>query len=95
MNALTNQTVKLDRPFHAKKVLKEFCLAAVAKAADAPLRFAQIGANDGQLADPIHPFIEQGGWQGVMVGTPPGLFRRTHRASRQSSGRAVNQLRRR
>lgn len=32
-----------------------------------PLRFLQIGANDGVVADPLHPFIERFGWTGVLV----------------------------
>lgn len=37
-------------------------------------RFVQIGANDGQLNDPIYPFILSGKWKGVLVEPFPPLF---------------------
>lgn len=36
--------------------------------------FVQIGANDGQLNDPIYPFIKSGKWKGVLVEPFPPLF---------------------
>ncbi len=38
------------------------------------MRFAQVGANDGKLADPILRFIETGAWQGVMIEPHPAYF---------------------
>lgn len=38
------------------------------------LRFIQIGANDGVIADPLHPFIEDFGWTGVLVEPQPAVF---------------------
>lgn len=39
-----------------------------------PVKFVQIGANDGQLNDPIYPFIKQGKWKGILVEPLPPLF---------------------
>lgn len=34
----------------------------------------QIGANDGQRADPVHQYIEKYGWRGVLVEPQPRAF---------------------
>ena len=31
------------------------------------LSFVQVGAYDGVMADPLHPYIERCGWRGVMI----------------------------
>ena len=36
--------------------------------------FIQIGSNDGITNDPIHPFIKQYGWKGILVEPVPGIF---------------------
>ncbi len=38
------------------------------------LRFVQVGANDGVIDDPLHPFIDRFDWTGVMVEPQPGVF---------------------
>jgi len=38
------------------------------------IRFVQIGANDGVKNDPIHAYIRQQGWQGVLVEPIPAIF---------------------
>jgi FkbM family methyltransferase len=38
------------------------------------IRFIQIGANDGVIADPLHPFIGAFGWSGAMVEPQPSVF---------------------
>lgn len=38
--------------------------------------FVNIGANDGVSIDPIHPFVRDHGWGGVMVEPMPEAFRR-------------------
>ena len=38
------------------------------------LRFVQVGANDGVLADPLVRYIEACRWQGVLVEPMPGPF---------------------
>ena len=38
------------------------------------VRFTQIGANDGQLNDPIYPYIKQGKFKGILVEPLPPLF---------------------
>jgi FkbM family methyltransferase len=39
-----------------------------------PLRFVQIGANDGIIHDPIHQVVETCGWSGVLVEPLPVFF---------------------
>jgi len=39
-----------------------------------PLRFVQIGSNDGVLHDPIHQVVRACGWRGVLVEPLPDLF---------------------
>ncbi len=36
----------------------------------------EVGANDGDMADPIRPFIEAHGWRGVLVEPQPRVFER-------------------
>jgi len=38
------------------------------------VKFIQIGANDGQLNDPIYPYIKGGKWKGILVEPLPPLF---------------------
>ncbi|MDI1247260.1 MAG: FkbM family methyltransferase [Lacunisphaera sp.] len=38
------------------------------------LRFIQVGANDGQRADPLQPFIDQYAWTGLMLEPLKGNF---------------------
>lgn len=66
--------MRLARPWIAKKVLMQFALSAVDRASPIT-RFAQVGANDGVLDDPIFPFIDAGGWEGVMVEPHPAYFK--------------------
>lgn len=40
----------------------------------APLRFIQIGANDGLRNDPLREFVVRDGWQGVLVEPLPPTF---------------------
>lgn len=40
------------------------------------VRFIQVGANDGRRADPIHPFIMTGRWQGTLIEPLPDAFKR-------------------
>lgn len=41
-----------------------------------PVRFIQIGAGDGVSNDPIHPFVRQFGWQGLLVEPVKDVFER-------------------
>jgi FkbM family methyltransferase len=46
------------------------------------VQFIQVGANDGQRADPIQSFIRSGRWNGIMIEPVPAVFaklRETHR----------------
>lgn len=51
--------------------------------ADRPVRFVQVGANDGRTNDPLNPYIRTGRWTGVLVEPIPAVFaqlRHTYRA---------------
>jgi FkbM family methyltransferase len=48
----------------------------VALRAGRPLRFLQIGSNDGVSHDPLHPTVHRFGWSGVLVEPLPWLFER-------------------
>lgn len=39
-----------------------------------PLKFVQIGANDGVIGDPIHQVVKTCGWSGVLVEPLPVFF---------------------
>jgi FkbM family methyltransferase len=50
--------------------------------------FIEIGANDGEVLDPLRPFIRSGSWSGVLVEPVPHLFeqlRRTYAGSHRVS----------
>jgi FkbM family methyltransferase len=38
------------------------------------ITFIQVGANDGQRADPIQAFVQSGKWKGVMIEPVPFVF---------------------
>ena len=46
----------------------------LARRAGRPLRFVQIGSNDGVVHDPIHVVVRTYGWTGVLVEPIPELF---------------------
>ena len=46
----------------------------VARRAGRPLRFVQIGSNDGVVHDPIHTVVRAYGWSGLLVEPLPELF---------------------
>lgn len=46
-------------------------VVATRRAANAPVRFIQIGAMDGVQFDPLHQHIKQGGWAGVFCEPMP------------------------
>ncbi|MER8836512.1 FkbM family methyltransferase [Mesorhizobium sp. M0909] len=52
----------------------------------APLSFVQVGGNDGITDDPIHDFIVQYGWTGVIVEPVPTLFERLRQTYRETTG---------
>lgn len=43
-------------------------------AARDPVRFVEIGANDGASFDPLAPYVRDRGWRGVMVEPVPHVF---------------------
>jgi FkbM family methyltransferase len=38
------------------------------------VRFIQVGANDGQFADPVHSFVRSGRWTGILIEPLPAVF---------------------
>ena len=56
--------------------LRVFDLAAQAimAARGEPLRFVQVGANDGSFVDPIRPYIVECGWRGILIEPQPDVF---------------------
>ncbi|MFT4708847.1 MAG: hypothetical protein ACI9PU_002699 [Ascidiaceihabitans sp.] len=46
------------------------------KVYDQKVHYIQIGANDGQIADPLYPFLSQNKWSGVLIEPNPLYFKR-------------------
>ena len=51
-----------------------------------PVRFVQVGSNDGEHDDPLRPLILADGWTGVMVEPVPYVFERLRRNYRGRPG---------
>tara|TARA_B100000530_G_scaffold336917_1_gene293412 strand:+ start:8012 stop:10093 length:2082 start_codon:yes stop_codon:yes gene_type:complete len=51
-----------------------------------PVQFIQVGAMDGVSYDPIHPFIRNFGWHGVLVEPLPDMLERTRNNYQGCSG---------
>ena len=68
------QTVKPARPWRAKASIFQFCLDMLDEACDGAVRFIQIGAHDGVLADPISGHLKRGQWRGLMIEPHPRYF---------------------
>jgi hypothetical protein len=51
-----------------------------------PVYFVQVGANDGILDDPIHPFVQTQGWRGVLIEPQPNIFEVLRRSYAGSEG---------
>lgn len=60
------------------KPLRVFDLAvqAIMATRGQPLRFVQVGANDGSFVDPLRPYIMQCGWRGILIEPQPDVFER-------------------
>jgi len=50
--------------------------------------FVQVGSNDAGYGDPLRPYVESGGWRGVLVEPVPYVFERL-RAKYGGNGRIV------
>lgn len=61
-----------DRTLRA--AMKAFTLRAFADSCPKPVTLVQIGANDGQMADPVFPYLSKGGWRGVRIEPHPLYF---------------------
>ena len=64
-----NYGKKSEKGFHEINVFNVFDLLSKKQ-----VKFIQIGANDGQLNDPIYPYIKQGKFKGILVEPLPPLF---------------------
>ncbi len=66
---ISNQPVRKMRA-----AMKGFTLKAFEDSCSNPITLVQIGANDGQMADPVHAYLSKGGWQGVRIEPHPLYF---------------------
>ena len=63
------------RAAHARA--RAFVYESLAKAAgDRPVMAVQVGANDGQLSDPLFPYFAGHGWHGLLLEPNPVYFAR-------------------
>lgn len=53
--------------------VQSFVLAEFTRARGT-VAFVEVGANDGQRADPIHPFVVGGRWKGLLIEPLPSAF---------------------
>jgi hypothetical protein len=51
-------------------------IGALMQASTRPLRFVQVGANDGVYGDPLRAYIERHHWRGILVEPQPDVFAR-------------------
>ncbi|MBL7501942.1 FkbM family methyltransferase [Frankia sp. CNm7] len=58
----------------------------IADQAGHPLTVVQIGANDGEMGDPLHEVIVDYGWRGVLVEPMPHLFAALRTSYRDAPG---------
>lgn len=54
--------------------------------------FVNIGANDGVLNDPIHPFVRRYGWRGIAVEPVPHVFAQLQANYRDVPGVVLEQV---
>lgn len=63
-----------------ERVLKRFLLRLPLDIVDAvrggDVHCVQVGANDGQIADPLYPYLSEKGWRGLLLEPNPVYFRR-------------------
>ncbi len=62
------------RPRKLRGPAKQFVLDAFAASRADKVRLVQVGANDGQMADPVYPYIAAGGWEGLLIEPHPIYF---------------------
>jgi FkbM family methyltransferase len=77
------------RPLPKRKLT--FLLAAFARAYP-QASFIQIGANDGQLEDPLREFVVANPWRGILVEPVPYLFERLRRTYPLRDGLVLENL---
>lgn len=78
-SALGRALLRLKRRADPKPVLKQTYLLRALAQRRRDVRFVQIGANDGVLEDPLHEFIVEYRWRGVLVEPLRHMFERLRR----------------
>jgi FkbM family methyltransferase len=74
-----SQSVLCQRePFNTKVLFARVVARAfeLITARQGTVQFVQVGANDGQSADHLHPFVASGRWRGLLVEPAPVPFER-------------------
>jgi FkbM family methyltransferase len=64
----------------------------IADQAGHPLTVVQIGANDGEMGDPMHDVIVEYGWRGLLVEPLPNLFTVLENSYRNVPGIVCDQI---
>jgi FkbM family methyltransferase len=54
----------------------QLAIGALMQASTRPLRFVQVGANDGVYGDPLRAYVERHLWHGILVEPQPDVFAR-------------------
>lgn len=67
-------------------------LAAVNAAAGGAVFYVQIGAHDGQLADPVFKIARENGWRGLLIEPHPVYFAALQHRYRNRRGFALRQV---
>jgi FkbM family methyltransferase len=53
-----------------------FAVYALIRQSTGPVKFIQVGANDGVYGDPLRHYVERYGWRGMLVEPQPDVFAR-------------------
>lgn len=59
-----------------KHFLLRLPLTILDLAQESKVHCVQVGANDGEMADPLYPFLSERGWSGVLLEPNPIYFKR-------------------
>lgn len=65
---------KTNRPRRNRQAIKEFVFNALNDQRDGDVFCVQVGANDGELSDPIFPMIQDFGWSALLIEPHPIYF---------------------
>jgi FkbM family methyltransferase len=67
--------------------LFRLAVANVMATIDRPVRFIQVGANDGLYSDPLRHYVLNHGWRGILVEPQPDVFDRLRHNYRDQTDR--------